>query len=443
MDKTDADKLKRIMIRHTKKQRIGGEVALALPDCDCRTVLLDMSADEKVLYHDAACDDGLPLWLRPTAATWTTTMVMSAARVGMGIVASSWSGFQQRAAFYQRFLGSRPPDRREAARAAFDRMLRETTVSKDGMRRNEPHLDKMTKLVTLLGELRALKAEDADARAIVFTQYDDVQKDVVRALLGSSWEVFEFNKQTAPTKRHKIIKEFQDGLRKNGVPKICVATYATAAVGVTLTAANRVYLMEPSADPATELQAAGRIHRLGQTKEVLIKRFAFRNTIEHAIVDLHEEIKAKRLKAGAGNSDPVVQQVFKKLNLDHEVHMPDPQHTREFTWEQKVVKKHERQPDGSYGPTYGPSIWWKIRRSKCKCCKHLFDISAEKLDKRPPNPTLDKGFHELPYWEKKGLPKPSSTAFLRLSDKLSSSGLSDNRERCESAGRIVDVRRVE
>ena len=91
---------------------------------------------------------------------------------------------------------------------------------------------------------------------------------------------------------------------------------------------------------------------------------------------------------------------------------PDPQHTREFTWEQKVVKKHERQPDGSYGPTYGPSIWWKIRRSKCKCCKHLFDISAEKLDKRPPNPTLDKGFHELPYWEKKGLPKPSSTAFF-------------------------------
>ena len=79
--------------------------------------------------------------------------------------------------------------------------------------------------------------------------------------------------------------------------------------------------MGPSPDPATELQAAGRIHRLGQTKEVLIKRFAFRNTIEHAIVDMHEEIKAKRLKAGAGNDDPVVRQVF-KLNLHLEVHTP-------------------------------------------------------------------------------------------------------------------------
>ena len=114
------------------------------------------------------------------------------------------------------------------------------------------------------------------------------------------WEVFEFNKQTQPTHRHRIIKQFQNGLKKDGRPKVCVATYATAAVGVTLTAANRVYLMEPSPDPATEAQAAGRIHRLGQTKEVLIKRFAFRDTIEHAIVDLHEEVKAKRVAAGAG-----------------------------------------------------------------------------------------------------------------------------------------------
>ena len=208
-----------------------------------------------------------------------------------------------------------------------------------------------------------------------------MQKEVVSALGSSGWQVFEFNKQTQPTKRHKIIKEFQDGLRKDGTPKICVATYATAAVGITLTAANRVFLLEPSPDPATELQAAGRIHRLGQTKEVLIKRFAFRNTIEHAIVDLHEEIKAKRLKAGGAYvSDPIVQQVFKKLNLHLEVHTPDPQQTHEVIWEE-VIYQNMRQPDGSYQNVYGPSNWWKIRRSKCKFSKKAFDISAEKLDK--------------------------------------------------------------
>ena len=141
-----------------------------------------------------------------------------------------------------------------------------------------------------------------------------------------------------------------------------------------------------------------------------------------------------------------MQQVFKKLNLDHEVHSPTRSTRASSRGSRQVVKKHERHERLGRlgdGPTYGPSIWWKIRRSKCKCCKHLFDISAEKLDKRPPNPTLDKRFHELPYWEKKGAQASSFfDSVLRLSDKLSSSGLSDSRERCESAGRIVDVRRV-
>ena len=77
--KTEVDKLKRIMIRHTKKQRIGGEVALALPDCDCRTVLLDMSADELILHRDAACKDGTPRGSarQPTTTTTSTSPVQA------------------------------------------------------------------------------------------------------------------------------------------------------------------------------------------------------------------------------------------------------------------------------------------------------------------------------------------------------------------------------
>lgn len=54
--------LKKLMIRHAKSQRIGGEVALALPDADCQTVWLEMSADEKMLYDLHACYDGKPTW---------------------------------------------------------------------------------------------------------------------------------------------------------------------------------------------------------------------------------------------------------------------------------------------------------------------------------------------------------------------------------------------
>ena len=72
-------------------------------------------------------------------------------------------------------------------------------------------------------------------------------------------------------------------------------TYETAACGITLTAASHIFLMEPAIDPSVEHQAAGRIHRLGQSKSVFIKRFCFRNTIEEKIVEFHGRVKAGKV----------------------------------------------------------------------------------------------------------------------------------------------------
>ena len=62
--------------------------------------------------------------------------------------------------------------------------------------------------------------------------------------------------------------------------------------GVTLTSATRVFLMEPCLDPAHEIQCAGRIHRLGQTKDVLCKRYCFKESFEANVCELHDQIKA-------------------------------------------------------------------------------------------------------------------------------------------------------
>ena len=126
---------------------------------------------------------------------------------------------------------------------------------------------------------------------------------------------------------------------------------------------------------STELQAAGRIHRLGQTKEVLIKRLAFRNTIEHAIVDLHEEIKAKRVAGGAGNTDPVVQQVFKKHDLHKEVHESNGTAGR-----RKFEKRGEFNKRRG---TYGMSTWWELDVSRCRCCQRRYVTTSKNLGMRP------------------------------------------------------------
>ena len=89
--------------------------------------------------------------------------------------------------------------------------------------------------------------------------------------------------------RHRQIEEFQARQQR---PKAMVATLKIGNCGITLTAATRVYLMEPFLNPAHEAQAAGRIHRLGQSREVLVKRFCFSGSFDEAVAELHGRIKS-------------------------------------------------------------------------------------------------------------------------------------------------------
>lgn len=48
---------------------------------------------------------------------------------------------------------------------------------------------------------------------------------------------------------------------------------AVASTGLNLTEANHVFLVEPYMNLATEEQATGRIHRLGQRKETFVHKY--------------------------------------------------------------------------------------------------------------------------------------------------------------------------
>ena len=61
--------IQRLMIRHSKAQRIHGEAALSLPDADVQTTMLELTPDERALYDLAACADGLPDWLHAQYAS--------------------------------------------------------------------------------------------------------------------------------------------------------------------------------------------------------------------------------------------------------------------------------------------------------------------------------------------------------------------------------------
>jgi SNF2 family DNA or RNA helicase len=82
-------------------------------------------------------------------------------------------------------------------------------------------------------------------------------------------------------------------------------------VGLNLTAAEYVFILDPWWNPAVEAQAIDRSHRIGQTKTVFSYKFITRDSIEEKIVRLQE--RKKNLSNEMVNAE---EGVFKQLNLD-------------------------------------------------------------------------------------------------------------------------------
>ena len=74
---------------------------------------------------------------------------------------------------------------------------------------------------------------------------------------------------------------------------------------------------EPAFDPSVAVQAAGRVHRLGQTKEVKIVQLAYRGTLDVPILAVHDQIRDGVLKLQNGLLPPEVQAMFDAYRAKH------------------------------------------------------------------------------------------------------------------------------
>jgi len=81
--------------------------------------------------------------------------------------------------------------------------------------------------------------------------------------------------------------------------------------GLNLQAADHIFLMDPWWNPASELQAIQRAHRIGQTRPVFATRFVATDTIEEKIIELQEK-KQTVFDCSVGNSN----QALQRLNGD-------------------------------------------------------------------------------------------------------------------------------
>ncbi|KAF2450267.1 hypothetical protein P171DRAFT_426694 [Karstenula rhodostoma CBS 690.94] len=72
---------------------------------------------------------------------------------------------------------------------------------------------------------------------------------------------------------------------------IILVSIGAGGLGLNLTKANNAFVMEPQFNPAAEAQAVDRVHRLGQTRPVTIKRFIMEGSFEEKMLDLQRKKK--------------------------------------------------------------------------------------------------------------------------------------------------------
>jgi len=72
-------------------------------------------------------------------------------------------------------------------------------------------------------------------------------------------------------------------------PQVFLLSLKAGGVGLNLTRASYVFLLDPWWNPAAEAQAFDRAHRIGQQNKVFVYKFITRNTIEEKILKLQEE----------------------------------------------------------------------------------------------------------------------------------------------------------
>jgi len=123
-------------------------------------------------------------------------------------------------------------------------------------------------------------------RALVFSQWTSLL-DILQQHITAKG--FSFSRLDGSTRnRSEVVSDFQ---KKDG-PSLMLISLKAGGVGITLTAADHIFIMDPWWNPAIEDQAADRAHRIGQENPVLVHRLVAENTVEDRILLLQKKKQA-------------------------------------------------------------------------------------------------------------------------------------------------------
>jgi SNF2 family DNA or RNA helicase len=147
----------------------------------------------------------------------------------------------------------------------------------------------------LLPQLRDVIGEGH--KALVFSQFTSLLA-LVRTYLDAEGIAYEYLDGRTRDRAARV-----DRFQNDAECRLFLVSLKAGGVGLNLTAAEYVYLLDPWWNPAVEAQAIDCTHRIGQERPVFAYRLIARDTVEEKVLELQ---KTKRALAdaiiGADNS---------------------------------------------------------------------------------------------------------------------------------------------
>lgn len=139
--------------------------------------------------------------------------------------------------------------------------------------------DQSAKIQELMEQIEGKKKHH---KILVFSQFVGMLQLIEKALQEREIRYSLLTGQTR--KRKEVVNEFQ----QNEEIRVFLISLKAGGMGLNLTQADYVYLMDPWWNPAVENQAIDRAYRIGQNKKVVAVRFITPNTVEEKILELQK-----------------------------------------------------------------------------------------------------------------------------------------------------------
>ena len=146
------------------------------------------------------------------------------------------------------------------------------------------------KIAALTTHLKQLRRDRPGTKSVVFSQFTSFLDLIAPALSRDHIPHLRFDGALSQKARAAVLAEFSSPANgKKGV--VLLLSLRAGGVGLNLTSAERVFMMDPWWSFAVEAQAIDRVHRMGQGEEVRVVRFLVKGSIEERMVRVQERKK--------------------------------------------------------------------------------------------------------------------------------------------------------